>query len=366
MKKAFDANVSKAKPRVRLGAMMTETVVPTAEVEAIAQAVMSEPVQHDLSSALKTRMAARLSVKPTAAEAIANALETPVMAKMATTETVQVTRVAEVAKVEAPVQQVMTAVVAPVATASVPVARVEVAHVEAPAVTEVQTAPAPEVLTDADPAERRERLKERLRAVRENPRPEPLPETVAKAGNLAVERIAALQTELAKSRALNLALTQDLEATRRQAERATEEARSRTDEARRLSTEMEGRAKLLSELEGELAALEGERNDSLLSLQEARQALEQGEVVKADLKNEILKRDAEINSCLAEEERIAGELEVAQETMSSLRRANEALQNERDTLARQVSDLTRERTELLEARKALEAVHRALSQAVTR
>ena len=189
---------------------------------------------------------------------------------------------------------------------------------------------------------------------------------MAKAGNLAVERISNLQTELTKARALNLAWTQDLEATRRQAERATEEARSRTDEAKRLSSEMEARAKLLSELEGELSALEGERNDSLLSLQEARQAMAQRDIEKADLKNEILKRDAEINSCLAEEERIAGELEVAQESMVNLKRANDALLTERDTLARQVSDLTRERIELLEARKALEAVHRALSQAATR
>ena len=362
MKKAFDANVSKAKPRVRLGSMLTESVTPTADVEAIAQAVMNEPVQVDLSSALKTRMAARAAPRATAAEVLSNALETPVMAKMASVQTtVQVTEAVETAQVqfEAPLQQVMASVVSPVA-------KVSVAHAEAPAVTEVQTAPAPEVLTDFDPAERRERLKERLRAVRENPRPEPLPETVAKAGNLAVERISNLQTELTKARALNLALTQDLEATRRQAERATEEARSRTDEAKRLSSEMEARAKLLSELEGELSALEGERNDSLLSLQEARQAMAQREIEKADLKNEILKRDAEINSCLAEEERIAGELEVAQESMVNLKRANDALLTERDTLARQVSDLTRERIELLEARKALEAVHRALSQAATR
>jgi hypothetical protein len=35
-------------------------------------------------------------------------------------------------------------------------------------------------------------------------------------------------------------------------------------------------------------------------------------------------------------------------------------------LTRQVSDLNRERTELLEARKALESVHRALAHAAVR
>jgi len=44
----------------------------------------------------------------------------------------------------------------------------------------------------------------------------------------------------------------------------------------------------------------------------------------------------------------------------------EALAAERDTLARQVADLTAERAELLEARKALESVHRALTEAASR
>jgi hypothetical protein len=49
-----------------------------------------------------------------------------------------------------------------------------------------------------------------------------------------------------------------------------------------------------------------------------------------------------------------------------LRRDLEASKTERDMLARQVTDLTSERTELLEARRALESVHRALSHARAR
>lgn len=234
--------------------------------------------------------------------------------------------------------------------------------VEAPAeVREVQTAPVE--LPGPDANDRRERLRERLKAVRENPRPEPLPETVAEAGVLAVERIAALQTELAKTRAMNLALSQDLEAARRQAERATEEARLRMDEARRLSAEMEGRAQLLSDLERELSALEGERNEALLALQEARASIEASEREKLELREAVVTKDRELESSLQEEERLAGELEAAHEAMTGLRRGADALKAERDTLARQVADLTKERAELLEARKALEAVHRALAKA---
>ena len=336
MKKSFDANVSRAKPRMRLrlltapvGEAEAETAVSTESVEALAQQVVSEVPS--LGAAIKERAAANAS-RVSAAERFAEALERE--------EAVQA--MAAVAEVHAPV-----------------------AHAEPPPeLVEVQTAPEP--MPKFDIEERRASIKERIKAVRQNPRPEPLPDTVAEAGVLAVERISALQSELTKARAMNLALTQDLEAARRQSERATEEARTRMDEARRLSKEMESRVSLLNELERELESLEGERNESLLALQESRQLLDVREKEKHELMELVSKKDAEIADSLAEEERLAAELETAQENAMSLRRSTDALKTERDTLARQVAELTRERAELLEARKALEAVHRALSSAVVR
>ncbi|WP_233591472.1 hypothetical protein [Corallococcus sp. AB011P] len=233
----------------------------------------------------------------------------------------------------------------------------------APAPVEVQT-PAPPREDDSE--SRREKLKARLKAVRENPRPEPLPATVAEAGQRAVERITHLQAELTKVKAANLTLTQDLEVARRQAEKATEEARLRMDEARRLSAEMEGRVKLLADLERELASLEGERDEALLSLQESRQALQAAAKEHEALEQVVTKGKLALADSLAEEERLAVELEGAKDESSSLRRAVETLQGERDVLAQQVASLTAERAELLEARKALESVHRALSQATVR
>lgn len=353
MKKAFDANVSRARPKLRLGSMLGTTEPETASmtqeaVESLAQAVAAEPVipskelvqPLNLSDTLKARQTAR-ALKPSAAESLAHALgdEAPVA-----------NEVANVLPSRPIVEEVVQAKVMPRAA------------VEAPAETrEVQTAPSE--APGPDSAERREKLRERLKAVRENPRPEPLPETVAEAGVLAVERIAALQSELAKTRAMNLALSQDLEAARRQAERATEEARLRMDEARRLSHEMEGRVQLLSDLERELASLEGERNEALLALQESRQAIEAGEREKLELRESVGAKEKELEASLQEEERLASELESAHEAMTGLRRSADALKTERDTLARQVADLTKERAELLEARKALEAVHRALAKA---
>lgn len=396
MKKAFDANVSKARPRLRLGGLLSDGVSvetdPGAQaaqsaVEAIAEQIAREemapgpaPVE-DLGAVLRARATARFS-RPTAAEALEQALvDQPLVAPQPAAVVHEVVAHAAPPHVALPQPSVRASVLQEVVAHAAPphvalpqpsgrasVVQEVVNHASAPpSVIEVQTPalPTPHA-PEFDPAERRERLKDRLRAVRENPRPEPLPDTVAEAGVLAVERISALQSELTKARAMNLALTQDLEAARRQAERATEEARSRMDEARRLAGEMESRAALLNELEHELRSLEGERNDSLLALQDARQQGEAHARAADELRLALAKKDQEIDECLAEEERLAADLEAAQETVGSLRRASAVLSTERDTLARQVSELTRERAELLEARKALEAVHRALSTAVVR
>lgn len=437
MKKAFDANVSKAKPRLRLGASVQEpsdeAAAKPVDVEALARQVADEPLSAGLSQVVQARAAARterpsaveslrqaLSLappRPSAGGAVATGLERPVLSQ-APPATVAPPRGAasapDVETVRAPpepepttggsraasaheARHAVRASSVAVATLAAVAAPVETAARAAFAAAEVRPVAPPEPATVArhagavsdfdvqdaaplgvaahghaahalapdelSPAARRERLKQRLRSVRENPRPDPLPETVAEAGVFAVERIATLQSELTKARAVNLALAQDLEATRRQAERATEEARVRMDEARRLSEELEGRAKLLSELEGELKALESERDEVILAVQEARQALQRLETDKGGLQEALAQKDRELIDSLAEEERLAGELEAAQDTTASLRRSSEALKTECDMLSRQVADLMRERVELLEARKALEAVHRALSKA---
>lgn len=365
MKKAFDQNVSRARPRLKLGPAASEETPALEAPEEIAASVEAPEAPADLGQEVKARAERSKAPRPTAAEAVQRALEEGHRASTSSARAempVEDERVERNRAVAQGRQNEAESVEAPRAVLRAPVARAEPPDT----VIEVQTPAAPLPSQELHPEERRERLKERLRAVRENPRPEPLPPTVAEAGVLAVERIATLQVELQNLKALNLALTQDLEAARRQAERATEEARLRMDEARRLSAEMEGRAKLLSELERELEALEGERDEALLALQETRASLEVGEKERDGLRAEIAQRDRALSESLSEEERLAGELEDAHRDAEALRKAVEALKSERDTLARQVSDLTVERAELLEARKALQAVHRALSQAVAR
>jgi hypothetical protein len=371
MKKAFEQNVSRAKPRLRLGAF-TEVVEPSAEdaaAEAAAaaaaaaaeapasRAFAAEPSQPlDLSAEVRARIERARSPRPSASEAVEAALRQPLPEAQVFSEPLPTPRA------PGPTTARAAAEPEPAAQPQARYAEPAQARSDVPPEVEVQTPPSPREELDSEA--RRERLKERLKAVRENPRPEPLPATVAETGTRAVERIAGLQSELSRVKMLNLTLTQDLEAARRQAEKATEEARLRMDEARRLTTEMEGRVRLLADLE--LAALEGERDEALLSLQEVRQALHASADEKAELESQVEQGKRALADSLSEEERLAAELEQAKDESSSLHNAVEALRSERDVLAKQVASLTAERTELLEARKALEAVHRALSHAVAR
>ena len=250
-----------------------------------------------------------------------------------------------------------------------PSAAVRTETVVAPPIAEApvarRAAPPPPPAVD-DTAARRERLRERLRTVREHPRPEPLPTSVAAAGVLAVERIAQLQAELNQVKQHNAALQHDLDVARRAAERATEEARGRVEEARRLAAQMEERAGLLSELERELQSVEGERDEALLAVQDARTQASAEREQREHLTADLSRKDAELVDSLSEEERLAGELERFRDDSLQLKKSVEVLSAERDTLARQVADLTTERAELLEARKALESVHRALTEAARR
>jgi hypothetical protein len=375
MKKAFDQNVSRAKPRLRLGVAFTEA--PTESSSGVEGAIALHPSEDHgqvapTEEARDERSPTRASAKtvlPDKGPDSTSGLREEVKARV---ERAQEPRVPVVQKLTQALAEspAPNPVVIPVETvAKAPVVRADAMprepHVE---VQNPKVVPAPvrEVPSQEDLKHRRERLKERLKAVRENPRPEPLPPSVAQAGVLAVERIATLQEELNKTKALNLALTQDLEVARRTAERSTTEARLRMDEAQRLANEMEGRVNLLRDLEKELASVEAERDESLLALQDSRQRIDAQEQTRVELESEVAKRDQSLADSLQEEERLAGELEASHDDARALRRTLETLRQERDTLARQVSDLSQERSELLDARKALEAVHRALAQAVSR
>jgi hypothetical protein len=345
MKKAFEANVSRSRPRVKLGSLLEEAAPTEEAAEPEAHAVPA-PVHEAKEVAVEVTAPARPQASPPRAT------------------------VAPPSEAERPVAQAQgrrgaEAVAEMLARHAAPPPKP--AAQTAPSRARVEAPPAPAAPPpEENPTARREKLRQRLKAARETPRPAPLPATAAAAGVLAVERIAALQAELAEAKALNLGLAQELEATRRQAERATEEARTRVDEAKRLAAAVEGRTKLLADLERELSSLEGERDEMLLAVQDLRAREAANAEERALLDKELLEKDRAISDGLAEEERLASEVESYREELDALRRLGATLTSEREMLAKQVAELTSERQELLEARKALEAVHRALTEASAR
>ncbi|MGC4121362.1 MAG: hypothetical protein QM765_43655 [Myxococcales bacterium] len=356
MRKAFDANVSRSKPRLRLGAMTSTGVI--------------DPAQDALSPEAEQALA---MVEHATAQA--NSLDhaaLPAPTPTATTATVAPATVQE--KITAHLAQTVEAPQAPVAAPVEPRAAVEpppavvTETVEAPKpqqrIMEAKVAEPPPAL---DSKERREKLKERLKAATAKVEPsQPTPQSPAEARTSALSLIAQLRQQLEDSQKMATALGKDLDQTRAELARAAEEARARTSEATRMAEEVAQRAKLIEELGKEMSSLETERDDTLVQLQGARAQLEQQVGAKKDLEEKLAAREAELAETLTEEERLAAELESRNAELRQAQQTIAGLSEEREKLSKQVTDLTRERTDLLDSQKALDEIHRALAEARVR
>ena len=352
MRKAFDANVSRAKPRLRLGALTSAGVIDPA------QEVLGHPAQQAALAMVEHATAKANDHEQHHHHQVAVQEAASFAAPPATAASVQEKIAAHLAQATlspqasaAPPQEVVTeTVIAPKPT------RVSEARVQEP--------PAPVAL---DSRERREKLRERLKAATARVEPsQPTPQSPAEARTSALSLIAQLRTQLEDSQRMTAALSKDLEQTRAELARAAEEARARTGEAARMAEEVAQRAKLIEELGREMASLESERDDTLVQLQGTRAQLEQQGVSQKDLEGKLAAREAELAETLTEEERLAAELENRNAELRAAQQAIAGLSEEREKLARQVSELTRERADLLDSQKALDEIHRALAEARVR
>lgn len=346
MRKAFDANVSRAKPRLRLGALTSTGVIDPA------QEALAHPAQQAL--AMVEHATAQANGHDPHGPATAT-VEAPVPAA-----TVQEKIAAHLAQAgEEP------------KAALAPPPQVATETVEAPKrqrIMEAKVAEPPAPVERAiDSRERREKLKERLKAATAKVEPsQPTPQSPAEARTSALSLIAQLRAQLEDSQTMAAALGKDLDQTRADLARAAEEARARTSEAARMAEEVAQRAKLIEELGKEMASLEGERDDTLVQLQTARAQLEQQVAAKKDLEGKLASREAELAETLTEEERLAAELENRNAELRAAQQAIAGLSEEREKLSKQVGDLTRERSDLLDSQKALDEIHRALAEARVR
>jgi chromosome segregation ATPase len=313
MRKAFDANVPKLKPRLK-------TAGPLATL----------PLEEQVDDA-PPGVRAPVAAAPT----------------MAT--------IARAAEARRPEPEPAPAVVAEPATEPAPVSR-----------------RAPQGLAgEADDLDaRRERLDKIKRRVAEAARPrartEPAPGDPSRAAEQVLGLARDLEAELGNSREREVALRADLDATRAELARAAGEGREALARAAAVEAELEEKRQVLGDMLAEMTALEAERDEAL----RRAQAMAGIDEERARLLEEVSRRAeqeaAGRSERTAEVERLTEELREAGADAARLRGALAETARERDGLAAELESLKRDREQLDAAKRALEQVHSALSQARAR
>jgi chromosome segregation ATPase len=234
---------------------------------------------------------------------------------------------------------------------------------------QVSRAVKPAPAASGDLAERKERLEKIKRKVAEAARrgtPAAAPREPARAAESALSLVGDLDRQLARSRDLEEALRADLHQARTELARAAGDAEGARGRLLALEKELEDRRSMMNEMLAEMSALEEERDQSV----RRAQALSALDEERQKLADELSRRGEELEAALAgtraEAGRLTAELDERTTDGARLRAGLSETVRERDALARELAAVRSERDELLEARRALEKVHEALSQARSR
>jgi DNA repair exonuclease SbcCD ATPase subunit len=217
---------------------------------------------------------------------------------------------------------------------------------------------------------RRERLDKIKRRVAEASRPRvrtgPAPGDPSRAAEQVLGLAHDLEAELANARAREAALQADLDATRTELTRTAGEGREALARTAAVEAELEEKRVVLGDMLAEMTALEAERDEALRRAQ-AMAAIDEE---RARLLEEVSRRaDEEAagrSDRAAEVERLTEELRDLGADAARLRGALAETARERDGLAAELESSRRDREELNAAKRALEQVHTALSQARAR
>lgn len=333
MKKAFDANVPKFRPRLRGSA--PAAVSDAAAARPASSEPSAETVEHQAAS------------KPIVNVAVAE----PVVARAAVVE-------AEPAEIDA-------------GAANEPSVNAREAKRAAPGAVESAAAASssPDRAALPDLESRRDRLERVRRKVAEAVRPvriEAPPQDPSQAGQSALALVRELEVRLGTARELEEALRADLSAARSEAARSATEARGAAERLEAIEVQLGEKQAVLAEMLQEMNALEEERDEAV----ERAQTLAGLDEERQRLLDELSRRAEEAEKALAESrqegEKLSEELEARLGESARLRAALAEVTRERDGLAREAGAARRERDELAEAKRALEQVHQALSQARAR
>ena len=365
MRKAFDANVPKFRPRVKNASLSEEATgvdaPPPASEEKGAQE--GSPVARASSEAPAAETSPVSGEMEEKANGVGEAEEAPLALSVAREETAGHAEGGE-SPVPLGSQPPLHSQLPLRQSGSVPVDGQE---------TETPASEGRPVFTfdeSPDVQARRERLQQVKRKVAAAARPAPampaLPEAPAQAGESALALVRDLEAQLQRARDVEVALRADLDQARTELARGAAESRRTVERLAAVEQQVEEKRAVLQEMLVEMSALEEERDgavgraQALTALDEERQALLDGLSARAE---QAEKGHAEAQ---AEVDRLGEDLDERATDAARLRSALAQVTRERDDLAREVAEARRERDELADARKALEQVHEALATARAR
>lgn len=341
MRKAFDANVPKLKPRLKSAVVVVAKSGPETGDESVR---LFEVVPSPRSAALTPVNEPKPDCEPCPEPASAeNHSYSPAADTTADLKTGTMER-------EIPVKQEAAANGEPSPVAPV--------------------SPAPPVDGARDSENRRERLEKVKRkvadAVRSGIRIEPVPEDPAQAAESVLGLVSDLETRLSRTRDLEKALRTDLTQAKTELARVVTEGRAAAERLGQAEAQCNEKGKVLEEMLIEMGALEEERDQAVRRVQTLTSLDEQRKKQLDDLGRRSADMEKALLESKAECERLSNEFDERMAENAQLRSVLSQVTQERDGLARDTVRLTKERDELAQAKKALEKVHQALSQARAR
>jgi DNA repair exonuclease SbcCD ATPase subunit len=354
MRKAFDTNVPKLKPRLRTAMVVVSEAESAPETPDERAGLIDMPSPLAAVSVAAAKEASPDPKQAAQTEPIENRAHSPVADETSVSPAESELQQEKI--LEFPVEKELEARPKPQAAPS--------SRLTAPVLAATPLSPA------GDMESRRERLEKIKRKVTEAARTEvriePAPEDPAQAAESVMGLVSDLETQFSRSRDMEKALRIDLEEAKTELARAATEGRVAAERLGKAEAQLTEKRKVLEEMLAEMNALEEERDQSVRRVQMlAAQDEERGRLLD-ELESRCAELEKELSESKAEDERLAGELEECMADNAHLRAVLSEVTRERDGLAKNMEHLIKERDELTESKKALEKVHQALAQARAR
>ncbi|HMA64961.1 MAG TPA: hypothetical protein VKO63_07185 [Chitinispirillaceae bacterium] len=234
----------------------------------------------------------------------------------------------------------------------------------------VSDPPAAPVLYFDDSDARRKRLENVKRKVSDAVRPEvriePVPEDPALAVESVLGLVSDLETQLSRSREVEKALRNELAEAKADLASTVNDGRTASGRLMQVEAQLDEKRNVLEEMLFEMGALEEERDQAVRMVQMLTIKDKDRQQESDNLRQRLAEMQRTVDENTVEEERLTGELDGYIKENTRLHTLLTEITKERDILVGNTERLTRECDDLREAKKALEKVHNALSQARAR